>query len=361
MLPAEIAFHRYFGRPEITARYHYLGKQPLEELGEEFGRQIEAIQDRINTGYELTKSRVLVDGRHPLIYCDFIKPNPEGKQLISAHAFYDGERYFIGLTTPLIVRLFECAGYLAHSPHVRRVFVIPFGDGFEKDKLRGAILQPLFFGHQLNFVFGHEFGHHFLGHTINGDDCFWKEFALESIDDRESSPLTSHAHEIQADSYASEYLLSALLETDILYHSLCLLGRSLTDAEAKELMVGIYVISICAVLFALPNLPFTEKSLTKDHPLKAARLSNMMSSMEGYLNRLSPDLAGWLTLEKFNGFAEAVKSSIPPIGLSWDEETSYLLSPSGARYYKDLMEEAMRLNRTHNPYRWQPVQHAPTI
>lgn len=353
MLAADIAFHRYFQRPDKLARYHYLGKQPLEELDEGLANHMKSVQDHVNAGYERTSEQLLANGQHPLVYCDYIKPGSQNEQTIAAHAFYDEGRYFIGLTTPLIMRLSECSGYLAESPYVRRLFKMPFGDDIYKDGVRGEILYTLFFGHQLNFVFGHELGHHFHGHTRDEDDCSWKDFSFDTAFKDKTSFITEHAHEIQADNYAAEYMLTGLFEDPIRTNSLSFLGRQSSDSEARELLIGIYVVTVGSLLFALPNPSFVEERLRMGHPLKAARLNNMVSRISTFLRQRAPDLVEWLSLNKFNIFLETIRSSIPPIPDSLTAETSYMLSAAGTEYYKLLIQEVQRLQEAPNPYRWQ--------
>lgn len=333
MIEPDIAFHRRLQRPDVQAELRNSGKQPLEDLDKELAQDMKSVQDHLNAGFALNAGRVWADGQHPIVYCDFIKPSEQRKELIGAYAFSDSEHYFIGLTTPLVIRLSECSGYLAESPYVRNLFRVPFGDDVIKDQVRATILYRLFFGHQLNFVVCHELGHHFFGHTMSEENGFCKEFALDS-QRQSSAALTSHAYEIQADDYASEFMLTALFETDVRENSLKLLGRLSSDLQGRELLIGIYLIAVCGVLFALGNPLFNEERLAKNHPLKAARLSNMVSNIDLYLSRAAPDLIGWLTNVKFQAFLEAVKYSIPPRPTSWDDETSYLLSEDGAKYYK---------------------------
>ena len=361
MTAPEIAFHRYFQSPISQARFHYFGRQPLEELAQQseevLARDMKDIQDHLNQGFAETSRRVLANGKAPNIYCDYAKPGETSKQPINAHAFHDGEWYFLALTTPLVIRMSECAGYLAESPHIRSVFNIPFGDDRLKDKRRADILYRLFFGHQLNILFGHELGHHFLGHTFEDTNPFEHEFAIEPFATKTRRRLTEQANEIQADSYAAEYLLTGLFEGPIRNHSLAYLGREPSDKEGRELLIGVYVMAVTSVLFAIPDSAFSEDQLLeRGHPLKAARLNNLITRMRSYLGRVTPDLADWLDLDKFNALVYRVRSSLPPISSAWDDETSFLTSKSGGDYYKSLLEEVVRLDRRADPHRWVPVE-----
>lgn len=356
-----IAFHRYFQTPILQAKLHYFRRQPLEELAQQseevLARDMKDIQDHLNRGFSETSRRVLANGKTPNIYCDYAKPGHNSRKLINAHAFHDGEWYFLALTTPLVIRMSECAGYLGESPHIRSLFNIPFGDDKIKDKLRADVLHRLFFGHQLNLLFGHELGHHFLGHTFEDGNSFEHEFAIDTSAMTMGGKLTEQANEVQADSYSAEYLLTSLFESPIREYSLAYLGREPADKEGRELLIGIYVVAITSVLFALPDDPdFSEaRPFEKPHPLKPARLNNLIARMQSYLGRVAPDLIDWLDLDKLNTFVQRVTSSLPPISSACGNQTSFLLSKRGANYYKILLEEVTRLDKISDPHRWVPV------
>lgn len=232
------------------------------------------------------------------------------------------------------------------------MFNIPFGDDPQKDIGRAVILYPLLFGQQLGYIFGHELGHHVAGHTIEEENSFWKEFDSDPSSAYKFGDLKSQAYEIQADAYAAQTLLTALFETEVGDNSLKLLGRLSSDPERGELLIGIFITTVCAVLFALPNSRFEESDSSRSHPLKAARLNNMISRIKEYTQNKQPKLVDWLTLEKFQVFTEAIRSSIPPMSDSWTAETEYLLSEIGAKYYKSLIEEVINIEHRPNPFRW---------
>ena len=337
-----------------------MGRQPLEELahrGEEvLARDMKDIQDHLNRGFAETSQQVLANGKTPKIYCDYAKPGDESVQLINAHAFHDGEWYFLAVTTPLVIRMSECAGYVAESPHIRNLFNIPFGDNRMRDRKRADILYRLFFGHQLNLLFGHELGHHFLGHTFEDSNSFEHEFAINPLATTTHGGLTEQANEIQADTYAAEYLLTGLFESPIRDYSLAYLGRHSSDKEGRKLLIGIFVVAVASVMFALPDSRFSEDRLVeRRHPLKAARLNNLVATMRSYLGRVAPDVVDWLDLDKFNAFVYRVRSSLPPLSPALDDETSFLITKSGAEYYRNLLEEVARLDQISDPRRWVPV------
>lgn len=120
MIPPDISFHRYLQSPEVQARYRYKGRQKLAEL-DKLGQYMASVQETLNISYKTQCQGFLVNGAHPNLYCDYIEPSPQSLTLINAHAFYDGHYFFLGLTTPLVARLSECADLLSYSPHISKV------------------------------------------------------------------------------------------------------------------------------------------------------------------------------------------------------------------------------------------------
>ncbi len=148
----------------------------------------------------------------------------------------------------------------------------------------------------------------------------------------------------------------AFFEGPIRNYSLAHLGRETSDKEGRELLIGIYVVAVTSVLFAIPDSTFSEDQLLeRRHPLKAARLNNLITRTRSYLGRVAPDLVDWLDLDKFNALVYRVRSSLPPISSAWDNETSFLTSKSGADYYKSLIEEVVCPDKIAGPHRWVPV------
>jgi hypothetical protein len=330
--PPEVSFHRHFQNParHPDDRLAYRGKQDLDDraLGPTLAAFLRDVQDALNEALRNEKQNVSEHVNHHPFHFDYI----EGT-VSNALAFRSGGYSFIGITMPLVHTLWDTCVELSKAQAVGAILEVPVSPEREE-----AILTTMF-QTQLTFVVTHEYTHHVHGHLSQrapGAAVF-----NEIISSSTEGSLDDQAFEMDADGYAVYHVLAHLIAGPRRKQAMELLCCDHLPADAQdEILFSSFVMAVGAFLYVLR--PFSVNSsevYTRTHPPQAARMSWIIRNATRWCDQNNrAALAAYMTLRKFQLLMNIVSVAIVGMtgGHNWGEQTAFLQSDAGSKYFKQL-------------------------
>jgi hypothetical protein len=328
MLPPEILFHRYFQQPcwqplrdnTGTPIDFYRGKQALERVEpEKLGELLAAIQEAVNEGFN--EARYGPEHMtHPPFHFDYIDCDNH-KNAWAGHS----EGYaFIGITLPLVLRLWDLSSRLSRLGLINR-----WQSTVDDQEEWPERLRVTFFRTAFRFVAMHEWTHHVHGHVEKEGRPF-----SESSD--ETASLEKQLWELDADDEATYYTLENLYN-----HQWALDMLQINDAPQDvqdELLASCFVVGAGAVMFPLSSGPAFDaaKIFNHQHPPHAARMIFLMHQANRWRSRRRPE-SGWIPAERFRALMEGVaRVAFETNPAAWDEQMTFLISEAGLAYITQI-------------------------
>jgi hypothetical protein len=328
--PPEILFDRYFRGPALPSkdRERYKGKLDLGELQKAnppLAAFLGDIQHTLNEALSNEKRNVPEHVDHPPFHFDYIEsivPN--------ALAFRDGDYSFIGLTLPLISRLWDSCVALSQSAAVVALLETP-GTPEREEAILTVMCQT-----QLSFVVAHEYTHHVHGHLSQrtpGSEVFDEVVS----DHGKIGNLEMQAFEIDADGYAVYHVLAHLVTGPRREQAIALLGCAHAPASMQdEILFSSFVMAIGAfLLFASPV--DVAKIYAHTHPPPAARMDRIMhQAIQWCKQNDRSTVAAYMTKERFQTIMVVVERALGNPEHDWGAQTAFLKSEDGLKYLKAL-------------------------
>jgi hypothetical protein len=328
-LPPEILFHRYFQNPSRHPddRRDYRGKQNLDALPKAFGSFLRDVQDALNEALRNEKPNVPEHVKHPPFHFDYIEATVQ-----NALAFRVADYSFIGITMPLIDRLWDSSVELSKSNAVAALLEVP--QTAESEEAILTVMSQT----QLTFLVSHEYTHHVHGHF--SQLAPGSTFLNEILSNSETGRLENQAFEVDADGYAVFHVLTHLITGPRREQAIELLGCAQAPPERQdEILFYSFVMAIAAFLFVLPPISVDASTIyNRTHPPPAARMNEIMHAAISWCEQNKPKLVAVLTLSKFQTLmtvASAAISGMSGVG-DWSGQTAFLASESGSEYSKKL-------------------------
>jgi hypothetical protein len=250
---------------------------------------------------------------------------------------YDGNA-FIGVTMPLIDELWGVSAGLANSPAVAALLEAP-----ATSEGREAILTVMF-QTELIFLVLHEYAHHVHGHL---SDSGSGSTLFDEISEGGQGKLEDQAFEMDADAYAVFLALTHMFAGSRLRQSAELLGYSnKAPGTQEELLFTVFVMGIGAFLYHLPPASVASSSevYRRTHPLQALRMNWIMSAAATWCRQNRPALESFMNLERFQTIMTIVRKAISEVigDKNWNEQTVFLQSEAGAKYFDQLKAHVKR-------------------
>jgi hypothetical protein len=328
-LQPEILFHRYFQNPSRHPddRRTYRGKQNLDALPKPLASFLRDVQDALNEALRNEKQNVTEHVKHPPFHFDYIEAT-----VPNALAFRFVDYSFIGITMPLIHRLWDSSVELSKSDAVAALLEVP-GTAESEEAILTVMFQT-----QLTFLVSHEYTHHVHGHFSQLDPG--STFFNEILSTSETGRLEDQAFEVDADSYAVFHVLTHLITGPRREQAVELLGCSQARSERQdEILLYSFVMAIAAFLLILPPISADASTIyNRTHPPPAARMNEIMHAAISWCKQNKPDLAAALTLSKFQTLMTVVSTAMS--GMSevsdWSGQTAFLTSERGSEYSEKL-------------------------
>jgi hypothetical protein len=324
-MPPDVLFHRYFQSPVWQPR-GYRGKHALEDLDPpQLQPLLTAIQEAVNEGFNIPE-RVPSHVDHPPIHFDYIDSDRT-----NAHAFRHAGYSFIGITLPLVYKLWDLSSRLSRLKLIPQPSGVALSPG---DWCEG--LRVVFFRVALRFVALHEWAHHVHGHV--GDESESAVFS-EILDDDERAGLQRQVLEVDADCYAAFQILATLFEDA--GGQLLRLSDEPTKVQ-DEVMFSCFVVGIVSVMFALSSSTAINRPMIYHypHPPQAARMHCIMYQAGRWREKNRPGCDAWMPVAQFQVLLHGVGTAAfetDPSG--WNEQSTFLLSEDGVAYMRTLDQE----------------------
>lgn len=326
---AEIAFDSFFRSSELSLsdRQYYKGRQDLDLLQPEVRSFLGSIQAILNEELRNEKEGVTGHVDYPSLHFDFVDSS-----VPNAVAFRFQDFSFIGVTLGLVNMLWDSCVRLSESDAIAGALNIRLTPQV-RDSIHG-----LLFGTQLAFAVVHEYTHHVHGHLVG--KYLDQAFSDEIIDDSGGGDLESQAREVDADCYATYYVLNHLVKGSRRQHALCLLSLENGAGNAQdEVLFSSFLIAVGAFLFCRPPSGVDRAKIHKlTHPPQAARMNFIMHSAISWCKQNKPELENYMTRDRFQKLMHAVAVATWGMngGDDWSIQTQFLLSNEGAAYIANL-------------------------
>jgi len=299
----------------------------LDALPTPLASFLREVQDALNEALRNEKQNIAEHVKHPPFHFDYIEAT-----VPNALAFRFANYSFIGITMPLIHRLWDSCTELGKSNAVGALLEVPRTPESEE-----AILTVMFQS-QLTFLVSHEYTHHVHGHF--SQLAPGSTFLNEILSNSEAGNLEEQAFEVDADGYAVYHVLSHLITGPRREQALEILGCAQARPERQdEILFYSFVMAIAAFLFILAPISADASTIyNRTHPPQAARMNEIMHSAIGWCKQNRPDLVAVLTLSKFQTLMTVVLAAISGMnGIGdWSGQTAFLASESGSEYSKKL-------------------------
>lgn len=288
-----------------------------------------AIQNSLNEALRNEKRNVPEHVDHPPFHFDFIDSNTP-----NALAFRYEDYSFIGITMALINELWNTCDRLSRSEAVGT----SLGIHLTPEEYEGILV--VLFRMQLNFVVLHEYTHHVHGHV--SPLGLVPEFGDEILAGSETGSLEQQAREVDADGYATYYLLAHLFDSEWRSHAVKLLK---CEGEAgnvqDEVLISAFVVAVGAFFFVRPPVALDNSSVFDlKHPPQAARMKFVMDRVMSWCKQNRPNMSEFMTKDRFNTLMSAAADATWGMngGRSWGDQIAFLQSHDGSEYSTKLAE-----------------------
>ncbi len=289
--PPEILFDRYFRGPALSSkdRERYKGKLDLGELQKvnpPLAAFLGDIQNALNEALSNEKRNVPEHVDHPPFHFDYVE-----SIIANALAFRDRDYSFIGLTLPLISRLWDSCVALSQSAAVVALLETP-GRPEREETILAVTCQT-----QLSFVVAHEYTHRVHGHLSQrtpGSEVF------NEVITGKLGNLGMQAFEIDAGGYAVYHVLAQLMTGPRREQAIALLGCAYAPLSVQdEILFSSLVMAIGAFLLTMSPVDLAE-IYTRTHPPPSARMDRIMHQAIDWCEQNERSaLAAYMTEERF--------------------------------------------------------------
>ena len=294
-----------------------------------FAALLTNIKEAFNEALRNEKQNVPEHIDHLPFEFDFAESN-----IPNAFAIPIGGRSVICVTMPLVYLLWETCVQMSKSETVTALLGVPAAPE------RQDLIHALMFRTQLAFVVSHEFTHHVHGHAPQSS--LGPPFFNEVLVGDDTGGLESQAFEIDADGYAVYHVLAHLFDGPGRTQAVELLGCGEAQIRAQdEVLFASFVMAVGAFLFVQPPGTLDPSKIYKrSHPPQSARMNWIMHAAIGWCQQNRPDLATWITKDRFQMLMRAVAAATWGMngGTDWSDQTAFLLSEPGSEYVKKLDE-----------------------
>jgi hypothetical protein len=334
--PPEVVFDRYLRNDlPLAERQSYKNKLDLDTVSHPGIREMlggfqegfqEALRDRPEQPDYVP---------HPPVHFDYIEAT-----VPNALAFFADQFSFVGVTLPLILKLWQTCVLLSRSKFV--------------DALLGAIPEPdkperiveLCHTIQLSFVFCHEYTHIVHGHILPAKPQ--SAFADEIGDDGKGN-IEIQAQEVDADGHATFLVLNDLLNGPRRPLTVKMLGLEErashfreTQSELEDLTIfAAFVLAVGAYFYLRVPVAVDEVSVYKlTHPPQAVRMNYVMHIAMALAKHNREHIASKMTRDRYQMFMGVIATALHgPKGTgNWDAQNAFLLSKQGEKYMAKLDE-----------------------
>jgi hypothetical protein len=330
-LPPEVVFHRFFTQSlSLAERQHYWGRADLERLPISTSELslLPAIQASLNDALHNEAMDVPDHVPHHTFHCDYIDSD-----VPNAGAFSYGGYSFIGITIPLVRRLWDVCGRLSVSDAVTAAI------GIRVTSQECERFRVVLFRIQLHSIVAHEFTHHVHGHVMPVPSQ--AVFADEIVNRGEVGNLDHQAREVDADGYATYFVLTNLINGEERQSVSLLNIETDTLVVQDEVLLACFVVAVGGWLYARePQVLSTDSIYRFTHPPQAARMNFVMQRAAAWCIQNRPALHQWMTHSRFQSLMASVAEAT--FGMNgttdWEAQIAFLHSDDGTEYIKRLDE-----------------------
>jgi hypothetical protein len=324
--PPEVILDRYFRSDECSSvvQENYIGKQDLDLLEPALGSLLRHIQMTLNESLREMEGKLHAGGRHPRFHFDYLQA-----KVSDAIAFEHKGYFFIAITMPLTHLLWRTCETLSKCPPVLAFLEVSLTVG-QQESTHAAL-----FWAQLSFILLHEYRH-----------LCQPEFATSltggTITELAEGSIESQAREVDADGYAVYHLLTRMMLAPRRPGSSDLLAPRASD----EALLSLLIVAVGAFFYARrPVLCDIQTLYELTHPPQAARMNEVMHSVQAWSRQNRPTLESWLTLQRFQTGMHAVEDATwGTAGKgNWSQQTTFLSSEPGVRYFERLHGQVQML------------------
>jgi|SRR5579872_637909 len=330
-----------FDRALRECKTQYSGRQDPDKLEPTYRELAVQLCDHLNGVYETHFQQVDANGTRAL-YFDFIDCT-----LTNAIAFRCDDYAFVGVTTGFLRRTNEICYAICHSPEAIRVIgLTPSDEAFAK-----SIFSALF-SILLQFVAGHELGHHFHGHV--GFAAAQGHSVVEEVTTPGERAEDSHVAEIEADGYAVKLVMTNISSAGPRQILANLLGLGIDDADFDKIIERVFVAAVIGYFHALPQPKFTAESINAlSHPPRLVRLNFLLRGLKAWREEVTNRNSRWPTEREFAEFGGTViRAFQPEMGVTWAEQSRFVLSDAGKQYVERIEDRMVRLREMMKRYQW---------
>ncbi len=326
--PPEVLFHRRFQRLRRQEdRELYRGKADLDRLpGEPLPvKLLEDLQTMLNAALAGEKD-VPEHADHEPFHFDYVDSDEP-----NALALCGDGHSFIGVTIPLLDRLWQSASRVADSADVATLLNMQLSEAERTSMNVQQRIAVGVFRLELLFIVLHEWTHVVHGHVRPDDAGFANEVLA-----RNDGNIEQQARESDADGYAAYHMLENIINGPERAHvvSVLAMGDKTVDVQEK-LLLCCFIIAVAAYLFTCePQEVNSETAYTFQHPPQALRMNLLMKSVKTWCYQNRQTLHEWLTLQPFQRLMNLVATATWGMngGDDWSEQIRFLKSPDGMAY-----------------------------
>jgi hypothetical protein len=281
--------------------------------------------DRVLPPTDVTADGFLAK-HNPRFHFDYVESD-----VMNALAFESENIEFIGITIPLVEKLWSVCEWLSITPEIAMRF------DSETTEQRQA-LQIELFSTVLGFVVCHEYGHHMLGHQVHHDEI--EPYYNDMVSVPGAGSIESQAREIHADGFAIYFVIHGLIVGDRRASALANLGQT-----TEEALLCLFIVSVVAFFFIFGPREFDPGAIDRlTHPPSAIRLTYVMRHVQRWCCESRALLLPALTLTLVEEILWTVEEATwgrnaPP----WPEQVAFAGSAEGQAYQLRLNAEYDRL------------------
>ncbi len=343
MAPPEVILDRWVRAQHLIEPGFsgYVGKLDVERVeSPSFRSFLYLIQKTMNEALRLEGENSSGGIEHLPFHFDYLDAS-DG--IRNAHAFQHEGFSFIVVTLPLVELVWRLSHCLSRSTLVQRLLRLDPGT-VDPDALQGLLFQI-----QLTFLVSHEYSHHIHRHCVESQGLtigIWSEFPLDAT----RGSINSQAQELVADGYAAFIVLAQLLRGNRRQSALMQLVR--TDAPATdgdELLLTCFFLALLAFFCAFWRGGTDIASIYQlRHPPPPVRINYALQVAGMWCGQNGSAPQSWFSPARFQALFRAAAEVIGgTVRQPWDAEMSFLRSPEGVQYDRQLFEkfETMRQKR----------------
>jgi hypothetical protein len=324
---AEAVLTKLSKRGALPEGYVYPARLDLVE--EKFRALLIQLRESLNAALLIESANVSDGVAHPPLHFDYVTANEP-----NAIAFQHDNCAFILVTLPMMGMIQQTSQRLGSSAAIARLLGLAPFDAQITDALAVAL-----FSIQLSFLVSHEYTHHAHEHVkpdSGGELAIHREVTGEG-----AGRLPQQAQEADADGYAVHVVLANLLEGDGRESATIALASKGFSSPADEDLLAQFIFGVAGFFCAFPQVAISSETVyRRSHPPEDVRMNYVIHSMNSWCNQSRPALETWLHLPRYQAYmravVEAVRGAIGQPG--WDAQLTFLLSPSGKEYLKQLEE-----------------------